>query len=110
VKVVGVFVRFSCASLAEDCRNIDRNYARNKKTGLHVLELPSFWIFFGSYSSSNSFILEFSTIVNGVETGNQNPTLGNGRRKGYIIRTPWGHTDGNTYAAKFTGPPNNGNI
>jgi hypothetical protein len=45
-----------------------------------------------------------------VETGNQNPTLGNGRRKGYIIRTPWGHTDGNTYAAKFTGPPNNGNI
>jgi hypothetical protein len=42
----------------------------------------------------------------GVETGNQNPTLGNGRRKGYIIRTPWGHTDGNTYAAKFTGPPN----
>jgi hypothetical protein len=21
-----------------------------------------------------------------------------------IIRTPWGHTDGNTYAAKFTGP------
>lgn len=66
----------------------------------------------GSYSTSNSYMYSWiPTISNGG--GNWKPEsdasiMGVG--KGYIIRTPWGHTDGATYTAKFTGPPNNGDV
>lgn len=66
----------------------------------------------GSYSTSNSYMYSWiPTISNGG--GNWKPEsdasiMGVG--KGYIIRTPWGHTDGATYTAKFSGSPNNGDV
>jgi hypothetical protein len=66
----------------------------------------------GGFSAYNSYMHSWiPTISNG--SGNwqpENDATVMTPAKGYIIRTPWGHTDGTTYKATFTGTPNNGDV
>jgi len=66
----------------------------------------------GGFSASNSYMYSW---IPTVSNGGGNWSQENDARvmtpgKGYIIRTPNGHTSNTAYTARFTGIPNNGNI
>ena len=92
--------------------NVSRNSAPIKKLDYTYWSSPVSGFTLGGFSTSNSYMYSWiPTVANvgGNWTQENNATVMS-PGKGFIIRTPWGHTDGTPYAATFIGTPSNGNI
>ena len=66
----------------------------------------------GGFSASNSYMYSWMPTVSkgGGNWSQENDARVMTPGKGYIIRTPNGHTSNTAYTARFTGIPNNGDI
>jgi hypothetical protein len=92
--------------------NIQRTTRALSKLDYTYWSSPVAGFTLGGFSSFNSYMYSWIPTVSG-NSGNWNPENDSSimsTGKGYILRTPWGHTDGTTYTTTFIGTPNNGDI
>lgn len=92
--------------------NIQRTTRALSKLDYTYWSSPVSGFTLGGFSSFNSYMYSWIPTVSG-NGGNWNPENDSSimsTGKGYILRTPWGHTDGTTYTTTFIGTPNNGDI
>jgi hypothetical protein len=92
--------------------NIQRTTRALSKLDYTYWSSPVAGFTLGGFSSVNSYMYSWIPTVSG-NSGNWNPENNSSIMsigKGYILRSPWGHTDGTTYTTTFTGTPNNGDI
>ncbi|MFE3868873.1 GEVED domain-containing protein [Flavobacterium sp. LS2P90] len=93
--------------------NVERNSTPIKKLDYTYWSTPVTPFTLGQFFTANSYMYSWIPTV-AMSSGNWQPesnatvmTPG----KGYIIRTPWGHTENTIYTARFiNGTPNNGDI
>ena len=92
--------------------NVARNSTAIKKLDYTYWSSPVTPFTLGQFSTANSYMYSWIPTV-AMSSGNWQPesnTTAMIPGKGYIIRTPWGHTENTIYTAAFNGTPNNGDI
>jgi hypothetical protein len=92
--------------------NIERTTRPISKLDYTYWSSPVAGFTLGGVSAFNSYMYSWIPTISG-NGGNWNPE--NNSRvmspgNGFILRSPWGHTDGTTYTTTFVGTPNNGEI
>ena len=91
---------------------VERTSSPIKKLDYTYWSSPVSEFTLGGFSSSNSYMYSWiPTVSNGGGNWAQENDLSiMSPGKGFILRSPWGHTDDTAYTATFIGIPNNGTI